>query len=77
MSAPVVIEKGVPVPAGRWDYESGYWTALRALEVGDSFVVPDGYKAAMSMAGLANRSEKPKKFTSRKVDGGRHIWRIA
>lgn len=72
MSAPLVIEKGVPIPKRR---QNGFAATLRAMEVGDSVLV--------SLAGRASAASvfgrfRPKEFTTRKEgDGGLRIWRTA
>jgi len=69
------IEKGIPVPGRRAESCKYPFTKL---EVGDSFLVPEGldmamFRSASSYAGKRNS----KTFTTRKIEGGRYrCWRI-
>jgi len=67
------IEKGVPLPTSRG---GGILTILRLCEVGDSILYKKTQGSAASLAKLVG-SEKGWKFTTRKVDGGIRIWRVA
>jgi len=69
------IEKGVPLPPknpGR--PPSPLLTALTAMAVGDSVVVPD---KVPGKASTAARALKPKKFTARAEGAGCRVWRTA
>jgi hypothetical protein len=68
------IEKGVPIP-GR--DRGAFMPAAKAMEVGDSFVIPEDIKSGPIAAGNLNRALAPKRFVSRKVDGGFRIWRVS
>lgn len=64
------IEKGIPLPNGDAQSVVGQ---LRAMEVGDSFLWPakrDGLNPRFSLL-------KPKKFATRKAEGGFRVWRTA
>ena len=70
----IKIESGIPFPQnGRW--QSKYpW---RDLEVGQSFLVPDGvFRTMQAGASLAGR-RLSKTFRARKTDDGIRIWRLA
>lgn len=71
------IEKGLQIPAT--PHRSGLAAALRAMEVGDSVMVP-GKKPSALGAQIANIRNQPdmqdRKYTTRTVDGGVRIWRI-
>ena len=71
-----VIEQNVPIPdrGGPNGNTTGLLTTMRSLAVGDSFVAPDrnGKRAPASIAAF---HLKPKKFVTRKAEGGIRIWR--
>ena len=65
------IEKGIERPKFGGGPAKYPW---RDMEVGDSFFTPDGNaRSIVTKAGKANGC----KFSSRKVEGGYRIWRIA
>lgn len=69
----VQIDKGVPMPSARVSMD---WTPLLArLEVGDSFLLPDGAKSSIGTAMKAFKDATGKALASRKVDGGIRVWR--
>jgi hypothetical protein len=72
MTKQIVVEKGVPLPGSR-GHENPYKEVLETMNVGESFVA-EGERSG-SVSGAANSSLKPKKFTSRKVEGGHRVWR--
>ncbi len=67
------IEKGVPLSAKGFEGD-GYIDALRAMEVGDSFELPEGKALATKRATSYNIGIKlGRKFSWR----NRRIWRVA
>lgn len=71
------IDKGIPIPIGSHNGSCKY--SGDKMEVGDSIFVAagsvkDSYR--ISLSGTLNKKHKPKKFTSRSVEGGTRIWRI-
>lgn len=69
-----VIESNVPLTAKGGDTEIA--ATIRRLDVGQSFFVPDGeIKYRYQFYTAANHAGY--KITSRKVDGGMRIWRVA
>jgi hypothetical protein len=69
-----VIEKGVPVAAhGNAIYPFG------EMEVGDSFILPNGAGNASSFRRSAAlwAARNNAKVTIRKVDGGLRVWRLS
>lgn len=78
-----IIEKGIPLPSGRVQRESGYREAVAALEVGDSFAFAINPKAKTPLASKAQTALAVGKPLGRKYvlrvespDTGR-IWRKA
>ena len=50
---------------------------LKAMDIGDSFIYEFSKSAGNLYAAMSRVSAKTeKKFTSRKCDGGRRVWRI-
>ena len=64
------IDQNIPLPSRRGKYP---WATL---EVGDSFFVPGIKTAAFSARPRAQGPLGGRKYTSRNVDGGIHVWRI-
>ena len=71
----IEVESGVPIPEGN----GGYKYPWLKMEVGDSFVCPDGTSAATfrNSAYAASVRFSPKKFSVRAVGGVLRCWRIA
>lgn len=69
------IDKGIPRPASLRAAKYPW----AALEIGDSFFVPSVNGATHNVASVASWAGKRhgKKFSSRTVDGGVRVWRIA
>jgi len=67
----ITVESGIPAPASRTKYP---WDAMK---VGESFFVPG--KSTNQLGGLltARARADGRKYTSRTVDGGTRVWRIA
>lgn len=64
------IEKGVPMPARG----SGFRAAMRALKVGDSFLVPEGMmRQNIYFAARAAEID----VAVRTTDEGLRVWRLA
>lgn len=63
----IVIEKGVPMCDSRG---TGVSRALRTMDVGDSFVVPQRIRGSLT-------KHPPRKFACRAVEGGFRVWRVA
>lgn len=79
MSAGPTIDKGVPVPAGRFSRPySPLRVAMQSLGVGDSFLVPSGtpLSTAYSSAHRASK-ESGRVYTVRKTPEGPRCWRLA
>lgn len=70
----IEIQSDIPLPSKS---HTPLWAALRAMQVGQSCLIPDDYSYSNQLSGCANIKLKPKRFTSRKTAGGRRIWRIA
>ena len=77
------VEKGIDIPQinvggeGRSHLEK---YPFLDLEVGDSFIVPlTGNKAANFRCLVAKKNSSPdgRRYTTRTVDGGIRVWRIA
>lgn len=49
----------------------------RTMEVGDSFVIPSAGKPQDTAAGAANRRYAPRRFRSKRVEGGILVERVA
>lgn len=75
------IEKNIPIPPVQSSKGEGY--PFRAMEIGDSFMVPLKDKTARElqqrMARKANyvSARYTMKFTTRVVEGGVRVWRTA
>jgi len=68
------IEKDIPLPT----YAGVYSETLHAMEVGDSFLVPDEYAPAIRSA-IARVYKSPintRQFTTRSVEDGVRVWRV-
>jgi hypothetical protein len=73
----IKIESGINIPPTHSKGASGWpWDKL---EVGQSFFIPKESlpTSVIGYAGTYTRQLRPKKFASRKVEGGRRFWRIA
>lgn len=72
----ITIDKNIPIPqkaGGIGKLNSFPWNEL---EVGDSFLLTNTKpKSAHVATARANARFKPKRFTSRVVEGGVRIWR--
>jgi hypothetical protein len=68
----VDVENNIPIPepAGqnRWPFN--------AMNVGESFVVPDRWRGSIVAAVYGYWNKRGKKFSVRKVNGERRCWRI-
>ena len=74
------IEKGVPIPVKKSGAGMGPFSqTAEALDVGDSFVCDYVAKCSTAQGLLQHiRRKHPKRsFTTRKVEGGVRVWRIA
>ena len=76
------IEKGIPIPVSKTVTRQGRgrdrlypWAEM---QVGDSFFVPGEAKriGVASHASAVCKRYAPKRFVSRKVEGGVRIWRV-
>ena len=71
----VQIDKGVPLPGRRQPMD---WTPLLGkLEVGDSFLLPAAAKSAIGSAVKVHKDATGMQLTTRTVDGGIRVWRVA
>lgn len=80
MSGQYQIETGVPLPAVKGKAGTGRFGALAALEVGQSIFEPNydvSHRSAYASTRNVMRKYPGRKFSSRKVDGGLRVWRIA
>lgn len=66
------IEKGIPIPSSR-NLRDNIAAAMAALEVGDSFLVPQA--SAKSSIYKAGELLRPKRFFARQTAQGFRIWR--
>jgi hypothetical protein len=72
------IEKGVPMPETRGPNVGGPKWPWTTMEVGDSFLIPDGAVKPASPYRMANMARRyGRKFAVRRVEGGHRIWRVA
>ena len=74
----IEIEKGVPMPAPKGGPKMDVDRA--AMEVGDSYFVACEDRQTMSRASVAARTwgyGNGMKFSTRQVEGGVRIWRVA
>ncbi len=70
----ITIEKGVPIPPDP-RVKTGVMSAIRAMEVGDSLVLPKPAKNAGSY--LNGPRNEGRSFTVRRIDENScRIWRI-
>jgi hypothetical protein len=70
------IEDNVPFNAGKKGAMEKY--PFSKMNVGQSFLITDPVEAnlAASAMGYHNKKKNGKRFSTRKVDGGRRFWRI-
>lgn len=68
------IERGIPVPSARGALIKYPWAEM---EVGDSLFFPAGNHPSVSAISGQWATRHGRKFTTRKVDGGVRVWRIA
>ena len=67
-----VIEKNIPMTIGKQLYP------FHLMEVGDSFFIPEKSPKAMTYPIAAYQKRNGSiKFTTRSVDGGVRLWRVA
>lgn len=74
------IERNVPLPGFRSSRSKSIMDAMQRCAVGDCFFVPiEGavtrHSIMMSVM-RNNKVVKPKRFTSRTIDGGIRVWRV-
>lgn len=71
-----VIEKGVALPKGKRAEKSTKYP-FKSMEVGDSFLVPDGTNV-VSLRAHASASGRAlgRRFSVRLVEQGVRIWRV-
>ena len=76
--AGIVIDHGRSIPPRSSCLYGGKWASvIRALQVGDSFPVPDRRQLTAALTAM-NRILGPGHYTSRKINGeGMRIWRTA
>jgi len=73
-SQAILIETGIPLPAGGQRGSPKY--PFRDLGLGDSFFVPDTKVTRLSVAKREYEREG-KRFVCRTVDDGVRVWRVA
>jgi len=70
----VKIEKGIPITPNKPSRERKYpWLELG---IGDSFLITTGCVNVASMVAAAG-NKYGRKFSTRKVDEGTRVWRVA
>ena len=75
----IKIEKGVSlVQSKRPDTHVGKWDFLSSLEVGDSFVLPDGISIDAFYTSSSRRIRKglKSKFATRTIGDQVRVWRV-
>lgn len=73
----ITIEKGIEIPSRSLASILEETTPIKDMEVNDSFLYP-GEDEALLVSRVAVYSKKKNKlFLTRKVDGGRRVWRIS
>jgi hypothetical protein len=73
------IEKGIPIPekrGGRGRKPMEWTVALLSLEIGDS-IFAEGRSTKATFPLLTTARKSGMKFTTRCMDGGCRIWRVA
>jgi hypothetical protein len=70
------IEKTVPIP--KTSGKGGGIYPFATMEVGDSFLIPDGSKNINSVRSAVTQAARRngRKFTTRLTDSGLRVWRI-
>lgn len=69
------VEKNVPMPEER---ATRTLYPFRNMEVGDSFLVPQGAPQRVNAAVYQeNKKRDGVKYTQRKVEGGVRVWRMS
>lgn len=68
------IEKNVPMPVTYRQHRAGLTRAIKALEIGDSFMMPPGKTNGLHF--LANRN-KIKISYNVQSDGNIRVWRVS
>lgn len=71
----IKIDKKVPLPDAR-NRHGALSNALRALKIGESFLVPDRYKASARQFAYIYQKKLNTKFAIRTTDQGLRIWRV-
>ena len=74
----IEIEKGIPLPSKPVTREGGCKPKypFQAMEVGDSFEVKAPPKSFVNIVAVYGK-KLGVKFTTRKTEGGRRVWRVA
>ncbi|UOF81618.1 hypothetical protein [Bacteriophage sp.] len=67
----ISISKSVPLPVPRRRYP------YKTMEVGDSFLVPDGKLQVVCNANYRAGKQLEKKFIARRTEEGVRVWRMA
>jgi len=72
----MIIEKNVPMNGSKRGPKASY--PFASMDVGDSFFVQDqDTQGRAAMGARAHGQYHGKKFSSRSVEGGVRIWRVA
>ena len=66
----IAIEKGVEVP------RVGAVYPYEVMEIGDSFLVPNGVSQVVCNSNFRMGRKLKRKFMCRRVEGGIRVWRI-
>lgn len=73
-----VIEKDIPLPVSRAvGRPRGSKYPVVHMQVGDSFVVPGRSQKQVSAAVRTEAKKHGVKLSTRKLDGGVRVWRVA
>lgn len=67
-----ILEKGIAIPEKQKVVKYPY----QYMEVGDSFLVPEGNLSKVCNASYREWKKTGRKYTARVVDGGVRVWRV-
>lgn len=71
----IKIDNKVPLPTAR-NGRGAFADALRALKVGDSFLVPEQYASTARQVANIYQKKIGAKFSIRKTPEGLRLWRV-
>jgi hypothetical protein len=67
-----ILEKGIAIPEKQKVVKYPY----QYMEVGDSFLVPEGNLSKVCNASYREWKKTGRKYTARVVEGGVRVWRV-